>query len=111
MKRKKTPARAATPDRRLAGRVAAVEAGFREDRRRRFVEEMLSTGRMTVEERPTIERLYERDAESTVALVSGRPANPAIAAANAQTAESPEQHRAYAAGAGARLGLNPDDVV
>lgn len=112
MRHRTAPARTTTtPERRLAARVAAVETGFRETRRRRFVEEMLATGRMTVEERPTMERLYERDAESTVALVSSRPPNPTVAAANAQAAETAEQGRAYAEGAAARFGIDPKEVV
>jgi hypothetical protein len=96
--------------RRLETATVAQRTELLQERRRAFVEEMLATGRVASSEVPGLERAFATSPEATVAIVSGRPANAAIAAANAAV-ETEAESREYAAGFAARFGSSADKAI
>ena len=88
----------------LAARVGKIEAERHERRRLAFVDEMLATGRISADERASIERAFDASPEATIALLATRPV-PVVRAATA------EETRAYADATAERLSIPKDRIV
>jgi phage I-like protein len=105
-RRTTTIARAAGPATHpLEPRVRRLEAEQHEASRREFIDGALASGRVTEQQRESLEALFNRDPVAARAVVAGLPpAQPVVARAFTET-----EDEAYKAGAASRLGLK--DVV
>lgn len=91
----------------LEARIRKLETGKRDRARDAFLDDMEASGRISADERATIERAYDASPEATVALISTRPAQ----RSSVGRASTAEETRAYADSAIDRLSIPKDRIV